>query len=205
MIVIIDYGMGNIYSIKNAFNYLGLEVILSNNPDTILSSDRIILPGVGSFYHAMNVLREKSLDIIIKESVLKYKKSILGICLGMQLLGKSSTEDSFCEGLGLIDCSVERFDQSKYPDLKVPHVGFNTVHIKDGASLYYGFEQDVDFYFTHSYRVFCENDEYVSGLCVHGETFVASFQKGHICGTQFHPEKSQSNGLQLLKNFVEKV
>jgi glutamine amidotransferase len=121
----------------------------------------------------------------------------------MQLLGTSSTEDGFTEGLGLIDYSVDKFDPKSTEWIRIPHVGFNTVNVRGNGFLFKGLSREVDFYFTHSYKMKCEDESYVSSTCFYGEMFVASFQKENIFGTQFHPEKSQSNGLFLLKNFME--
>lgn len=205
MIVIIDYGMGNLFSIQAALNYLGAESTISSDAYVITEATKLILPGVGSFYKAMdNILAGNAYEAILR-AVNEQKKPILGICLGMQLLGLSSTEDGFCLGFGFVDTAVERFDDNVCSDLKVPHVGFDTVAIANGKSkLFDGLNEYRDFYFTHSYRMaFCEQP-YAVGICSHGERFIAAFEKEHICGTQFHPEKSQTNGLSLLKNFIEK-
>lgn len=202
MIVIVDYGMGNLHSIQSALLYLGASSTVSADHRIIEEADKLILPGVGSFYRAMVNLKNCNLVEVINDAVLKKQKPILGICLGMQLLGKSSTEDGFSNGLGLIDCPVERFDEKKYTDLKIPHVGFNTVAVKGKTKLFSELESGADFYFTHSYRMAFTGQSYAVGVCSHGEDFVAAFEKGHICGTQFHPEKSQTNGLTVLKNFI---
>jgi glutamine amidotransferase len=205
VIVIIDYGMGNLFSIQSALHYLGAQSITSADPHIIHNADKLILPGVGSFYKAMSNLKATNLDALIKEAVIKKQTPILGICLGMQLLGSSSTEDGFSYGLGLIDCPVERFGENKFANLKIPHVGFDTVTITKENKLFDGLDSRVDFYFTHSYRMAFTEQAYAVGTCSHGEQFIAAFEKGHICGTQFHPEKSQTNGLALLKNFIEKI
>lgn len=204
MITIVDYGMGNLFSIKSAIHYLGAESIITSDLNIIKNADKLILPGVGSFKQAIVNLKKNDLDVIIKGSVTKKKIPILGICLGMQLLGSSSTEDGFSEGLGLIDSPVERFNDKLLGNLKIPHVGFETVSVVGETKLFEGLSSQVDFYFTHSYRMFFEHQPYVIGTCSHGETFVAAFEKDNICGTQFHPEKSQTNGLALLKNFIER-
>lgn len=203
MIVIIDYGMGNLFSIQSAIRYLGAESIISSDPNVISNADKIILPGVGSFYRAMVDLKANNLVALIKDSVNTKKIPVLGICLGMQLLGLSSTEDGFSEGLGLIECPVERFDNQKSEGLKIPHVGFDTVSVTHNSKLFYGLDSPVDFYFTHSYSMKYTDQPYAVGICLHGEPFIAAFEKEHICGTQFHPEKSQTNGLFLLRNFIK--
>ena len=203
MIVIIDYGMGNLFSIQSAIRYLGVESIITADPNIISNADKLILPGVGSFYKAMDNLHTSGLVAVLRESVISKQIPILGICLGMQLMGASSTEDSFCDGLRLIDCPVERFDDKKSEALKVPHVGFNTVSVMHQRKLFDGLGSQVDFYFTHSYRMKYTDQSHVVGICHHGESFIAAFEKEHICGTQFHPEKSQTNGLLLLRNFIK--
>ncbi|MBA4391136.1 MAG: imidazole glycerol phosphate synthase subunit HisH [Syntrophus sp. (in: bacteria)] len=195
--------MGNLFSIQSAIRYLGAESIITSDRNIISTADRIILPGVGSFYRAMEHLHTTDLVKVLRESVIYGKIPILGICLGMQLMGLSSTEDGFREGLGLVDCLIERFDVQKSEGLKIPHVGFDTVTMTHKSRLFDGLDAQVDFYFTHSYRMKYTEQPYGVGICFHGEPFIAAFEKEHICGTQFHPEKSQTNGLLLLKNFIK--
>lgn len=195
--------MGNLFSIQSAIHYLGAESVISSDPKVISNANKLILPGVGSFYKAMADLKANSLVELIKETVNKKKIPVLGICLGMQLLGLSSTEDGFSEGLGFIECPVERFDEKKSIGLKIPHVGFDTVSVTHTSKLFNGLDSQVDFYFTHSYRMKYTDQPYAAGICLHGEPFIAAFEREHICGTQFHPEKSQTNGLFLLRNFIK--
>lgn len=202
-IVIIDYGMGNLFSIQSAIRYLGSESIVTSDPSIISNAHRIILPGVGSFFKAMENLYTAGLVTVLRETVISRQIPILGICLGMQLMGASSTEDGFREGLRLIDCPVERFDDIKSEGLKIPHVGFNTVSVSQESKLFSCLDAHVDFYFTHSYRMKYTGQSYTVGTCCHGEFFIAAFEQDHICGTQFHPEKSQTNGLFLLRNFIK--
>lgn len=203
MIVIVDYGMGNLFSIQSAIHYLGVESTISSDPKIISSAGKLILPGVGSFYKAMANLKAGNLIEIINESVNKRRTPILGICLGMQLLGLSSTEDGVSDGFGFVACPVERFNDKACADLKIPHVGFDTVSITGKSKLFEGLGPEADFYFTHSYRMVFAGQPYAIGVCSHGEPFIAAFEKEHICGAQFHPEKSQTNGLLLLKNFFK--
>jgi len=203
VVVIVDYGMGNTYSLQSAFKYLGVETILSYEPKQILKAERVVLPGVGSFRRAMENLKKGELDATLKSIVLEKKIPLLGICLGMQLLGKSSTEDGFTEGLGFLDYPVERFTSECDKSIRVPHVGYDTVEVRENSLLFKGLSRKVDFYFTHSYRMTSEGKSYISSICLYGGEFIASFEKGNIFGTQFHPEKSQSNGLLILKNFME--
>ena len=200
-IVIIDYGMGNIKSVSSALKHLGIDkIVISNTYNDIKIADKLILPGVGSFVNAMNIIKNLELDKILDEVVLTDKKPILGICLGMQLLCKNSQEDGGAQGLGYIDAECNRFIKG---NLKVPHVGFNQVLINTKAKLYDGFRENNDFYFTHSYRLE-SNCDINQSYCHYGDNFIVSYEKNNITGTQFHPELSQTNGLKLLKNFIEK-
>lgn len=203
-IVIVDYGMGNIRSIVSTLKYLGVDQVeVSATYEELKSADKLILPGVGSFGKAMSLIEERSVDKYLQELALEQKKPLLGICLGMQLLGLSSTEDTNDgqrKGLGLIPGVIRKFDSN---GLKVPHVGFNQVAAHKDARLYEGLPGNADFYFTHSFKMNTEEDINQS-MCTYGEEFVASYERDNIAGTQFHPELSQSNGLKLLRNFIEK-
>ena len=200
-IVIVDYGMGNIKSIASTLKYLGIEeVVLSSDYKTLQRADKIILPGVGSFAKAMCQIKEKRLDIFLRELVVENKKPLLGICLGMQLLGLSSTEDGVNQGLAFVNGTITKFDNT---NLKVPHVGFNQVKAGDKSRLYYNIPENPDFYFTHSYRMLSSTDINQS-MCDYEGEFIASFELENIAGVQFHPELSQNNGLKLLRNFIDK-
>lgn len=197
-ITIVDYGMGNIYSLQSALKFLGYDSICSNKSEDIINADKIILPGVGSFKIAMDNIIKLKIDKSIKIAVKEHNIPILGICLGMQLLGVSSTEDRFSNGLNLFEGEVTKFtDQS----VKIPHVGFNNVYYPDNSTLYKGIKMNSDFYFVHSYKMKTNKIKGI-GYTSNGENFVASFEQGNIFGTQFHPEKSQTNGLLLLNNFI---
>jgi imidazole glycerol-phosphate synthase subunit HisH len=199
-VVIVDYGMGNIYSLSSALKFIGAnEILFANDHESLLSADKIILPGVGNFGMASARIHELGLDSILNDVVIENKKPILGVCLGMQLLGLSSTENGYNKGLGFIDGICERF---KDESLKVPHVGCNQVQANSSSKLLQGLDEAPDFYFTHSYRMTCSTDIGQS-ICDYGSDFVASFEHGHISGVQFHPELSQKNGLKLLKNFID--
>ena len=202
-IAIIDYGMGNIYSVISAFNYLGVAAELVDVPEDLAKFSYLVLPGVGSFRKGMEVLRAKQLDEAIRESVVEKGNKILGICLGMQLLGSHSTEDGDTEGLGLIDSEVDRFNHKEIGQHRVPHVGFNSVEFSERAGLFRNLRNNADFYFTHSYRMSVCNLPGRSAICLYGIDFLAAFEVDNICGTQFHPEKSQTNGLILLRNFLQ--
>ena len=197
-ITIVDYGMGNIYSLQSALKFLGFDSICSNKSEDIINADKVILPGVGSFKIAMDNIIKLKIDKSIKIAVKENNIPILGICLGMQLLGVSSTEDRFSNGLNLFEGEVTKFtDQS----VKIPHVGFNNIYYPDNSTLYKGIKMNSDFYFVHSYKMKTNKIKGI-GYSSNGENFVASFEQGNIFGTQFHPEKSQTNGLLLLKNFI---
>lgn len=198
-VVIVNYGMGNIYSVQSALNFLGFESEYSDDPEKILNADKIILPGVGSFRRAMENIISKGLEDTINETVQIKGKPILGICLGMQLLGTSSTEDGFTKGLALFDGIVERFSD-KY-DLKIPHIGYNEINPSIGSVLFQNLDAGSDFYFVHSYRMMTQITTGIA-TCNYGERFIAAFEQKNVFGTQFHPEKSQTNGLILLKNFL---
>jgi len=203
LISIVNYGMGNIRSIQNALQFIGSKSCVIRAGDEILRSDKIILPGVGSFRVAMENIRKQDLEAALNEAVLKRHTPILGICLGMQLLADTGEEDGLTKGLGWIRGSVKRFPDEKL-SIKVPHIGFNTVRFNPADSpLYNDLGAQADFYFVHSYRMICDDQEDVSSWADYGERFVASVHKENIFGVQFHPEKSQNNGLILLKNFCE--
>ncbi len=201
-IAIVDYGMGNIRSIVSSLKFLGVEdILLTSSPLELQSADKLILPGVGSFGRAINKIREMELDRILTTLVLDDKQPILGICLGMQLMGKYSHEDGENAGLNFIDRGIERFEDE---NLQIPHVGFNQVTPYEHSRLFDGLVGHPDFYFTHSYRMVANSFGENYSTCHYGSTFVASFEKENIAGVQFHPELSQTNGLRLLRNFIEK-
>jgi len=204
-ITIIDYEMGNICSVLNALTYLGYSASVSSDCREILDSNILILPGVGSFRRAMMTLCQTGLDQAIVEAVIDKGSKILGICLGMQLLAESSTEDGKTRGLGLIPANVERFKQDDLNGLKVPHIGFNQVTSESDSILFKDLPSQVDFYFVHSYRILPAGLPGKVAHCCHGETFLAAYEWDNVFATQFHPEKSQTNGLKLLKNFLLEV
>jgi len=198
-ITIVDYGMGNINSIIGALKYLKIdEIIVSNSLHEIASADKLILPGVGSFSMAMSNIKKLNIDTYLRDSVLVDKKPILGICLGMQLMADSSSEDSYSQGLGFVKGTVRRFSESS---LKVPHMGFNQVVIKRNSKLFKGLNNLSDFYFVHSFRMTSDADINQSE-CTYNDKFIAGYEHGNIAGVQFHPELSQTNGLKLLNNFI---
>ena len=196
--------MGNLASIKNALEYLNTNVIISEEPDLISKSNFSILPGVGSFKTAMLKIRKKNIDEAIF-NLLKKGNYLLGICLGMQILGKSSTEDGFTEGLGLVDNEVIKFEKSNTEGNKIPHIGFNSVNFDTGNVLFKNLNNNIDFYFVHSYFMQTKGLKKNISTTNYGINFLSSFNNDNIFATQFHPEKSQKNGLILLKNFLNLI
>lgn len=201
-VTIVDYGMGNIWSVTSALEYLNCKVLVSSDPTAILASETLILPGVGSFRKAMLSLQSLGLEKAIYDSVTAHGSKILGICLGMQLLGSSSTEDGETRGIGLINTKVDLFNPDEIGANKVPHVGFNTVTPDTGSILFKQLPKNPDFYFVHSYRMLTDGLEGISATCNYGSIFLAAYEEKNIFATQFHPEKSQTNGLILIKNFL---
>ena len=201
MIAIVDYNMGNLASVKNAFSVLGEEVIVESDPDKLKEYDKLILPGVGAYGDAMAHLKVNAMD----EAVKAYAKSgnyMLGICLGMQLLFDSSEEFGLHEGLGLIEGRVVAFDTARFShDLKVPHMGWNRMFTKEHA-LFKGMDQEHYLYFVHSFHAVCSNANNVIGETEYGYRFASAVQNENILGIQPHPEKSHKNGLAILKNFI---
>lgn len=200
-VVVIDYGMGNLFSVASALRYLGCDPLISDDPRVVKSGSHVILPGVGSFRLAMERLRTKGLDDAVRDSA-QAGHHLLGICLGMQLLGASSTEDGNTAGLGLIDNTVQLFNEAT--GVKIPHVGFNEISPTVGKGLFQDLPARPHFYFVHSYKMSVGTLACARATCTYGEEFLAAFDMGNICGAQFHPEKSQANGLQLLKNFLSR-
>ena len=200
MVTIVNYGMGNLRSIENALQYLGIACAIEDMPDRVAASDKLILPGVGSFARAMANLRSTGLRDALEKAVHGRGVPVLGICLGMQLLAERGTEDGISGGLGWIPGEIVRFKANK--DRKVPHIGFNTVSRRSpGQQMFSGLPEAADFYFVHSYHFVPRAPDTVAGECTYGEPFVAAVAYGNVWGVQFHPEKSQGNGLQLLRNF----
>jgi glutamine amidotransferase len=202
MIAIVDYNMGNLASVKNAFAKLGKETVVESNPANFKNYDKLILPGVGAFGDAMEHLRERDMIPAIKEFAAS-GKPILGICLGMQLLFESSQEFGEHEGLGLIKGHVQAFDESKFSEpLKVPHMGWNRMFTKEHP-LFNGLDEEHYLYFVHSYHVVCTNEEDTIGTTEYGYKFTSAVAHGNIMGIQPHPEKSHENGLKILENFIK--
>jgi imidazole glycerol-phosphate synthase subunit HisH len=201
-ITVVDYGIGNLWSVCSALRYLGYEAVVSSAPVDVARADTLILPGVGSFRKAMEALRASKMDEAILEAVSGKKRKILGICLGMQLLASRGTEDGETAGLGFIPAAVERFDPAELGALKVPHIGFNHVRNESASSFFQGIASPSDFYFVHSYRLLADGLPGYHGICHYGQDFLAAYEHENIFAAQFHPEKSQTNGLRLLSNFL---
>ena len=202
MVVIVDYGMGNLNSVRKALEVLGADAVISNKKSDLENADRIILPGVGAFGQGMKNLKELGLIDALKKEVLEKKKPFLGLCLGMQLIAKNSTELGFNDGLGWLDAEVRSLAE-KSRTIKIPHIGWNEITFKPESPLFIGFQNKPAFYFVHSYHVICNSESDVAATCDYGLTFTAAINKDNIFGTQFHPEKSQTVGLQVLKNFLD--
>ena len=197
MIAVIDYGAGNIFSVKNALDYLAYENCLTKSAEDIKNADGIILPGVGAFPWAMKMLNESSLVDTIKTEA--KKKPFLGICLGMQLLFDKGYEFEECDGLGLIPGRVDKIEE---PDLVIPHMGWNKLERNHDCPLLEGLSDNEYVYFVHSYKAFCE-DENLYAYCEYGHKVSALVSDGKtVFGAQFHPEKSGETGLKILRNFV---
>jgi len=203
MIIIVDYGMGNLRSVQNKLKKIGCHSEISSDPKTIAKADKLILPGVGHFANAMNKLSELNLLNTLNKIVLIEKVPIMGICLGMQLMGKHS-EEGLVKGLEWIDAKTILFripDSEKYR-LKIPHMGWNNIKVQPGSRLFKDIPVDAQFYFVHSYHYLIDSNNMITGITNYCYDFVSYFEKDNIFGTQFHPEKSQDAGMQLLNNFV---
>ena len=200
---IVDYGMGNIRSVVGAIEKIGHSAVVSSDADTLGACDKLVLPGVGAFADAMANISARNLGATLNRLVVEARKPILGICLGAQLLARTSSEFGPTDGLGWIDAAVERIPDA--PDVRVPHVGWNGIsHVRPSALLD-GVPADALFYFVHSYRIECRDPQALVGTCDYGGAFAAVVSKGNVHGTQFHPEKSQRHGLRVLANFIERM
>jgi len=204
MIAIVDYNMGNLASVINAFKKIGADAVLESNPDKLMHYDRLILPGVGAFGDAMEHLKSNGMDEAVKAFATS-GKPLLGICLGMQLLFESSEEFGESEGLGLIPGKVVAFNETKFDHpQKVPHMGWNElfqVKHETESTLFKGLSDAFYLYFVHSFHAVCD-DRYAIGKTHYGYEFVSAVQNGNIYGIQPHPEKSHENGLKIIENFT---
>lgn len=202
MITIVDYQMGNLRSVQKGFERVGHAATVSNDPEVIRKAERLVLPGVGAFEDAMTELRARDLIEPIRE-VIAQDRPFLGICLGLQLLFDIGLEGGRHEGLGIIPGEVVRFDLPA--EYKVPHMGWNQVRIRRPSPLLAGLSESPYFYFVHSYYVVPNDPEWIALEADYPDPFCAAVARGRLFATQFHPEKSQRNGLQLLRNFAEAV
>lgn len=196
MIAIVDYGAGNIFSVKNALDYLGLDCKLTSDKDEIKAADAVILPGVGAFPAAMAMLEKSGLIDTIKEEAAK--KPLLGICLGMQMLFEKGYEFEECDGLGLIKGSVRYMDE---PDLIIPHMGWNKLEKLNDCPLLENIGDDEYVYFVHSYKAECADENIAAYSEYGGRVPALVFDGKFVYGAQFHPEKSGDTGLKILNNF----
>ena len=200
-IAIIDYGMGNLRSLMNAFSYLGLDAFITSSNAEIEAAERVVLPGVGAFGDAMTAIRERGLEEGLTSQALEKRKPILGICLGMQLFAKSSVEHGHHRGLGWIDADIRRLEVM--PPLKVPHVGWNDMSFPEGDRLFQGIRPaEANFYFVHSFHMVCHDASDVLATTDYGGPITAVVRSHNLVAAQFHPEKSQDNGLQMLRNWA---
>ena len=196
---IIDYNMGNLASVSNAFKKLGVKAEIVNEAEKLKEYDKLVFPGVGAFGDAMEHLNETNLDDAMREFV-KSGKYVIGVCLGMQLLFQSSEEFGHHEGLGIIPGKVIKFDKKRCVNQKIPHMGWNKMFFVKNSTLFEGLK-DPYLYFVHSYHVVCD-EEYVIGKTLYGYEFVSAVNKDNVFGFQPHPEKSHNAGLKILENFV---
>ncbi len=202
-IAIIDYGMGNIGSVKMALERLGADTITSSDLTELSCADAYILPGVGAFPQAILNLQKYGLFDFLNEQVIHKNKPILGICLGMHLMANESFEQGRTQGLGWIEGQVIPIDPvDKY---HVPHVGWNDLLIARNDNLFNKIDYNAHFFFDHSYKFIVNNDKHILGYCKHGQNLVSVLRKGHIFATQFHPEKSQRNGLKMMRNYLNYI
>jgi imidazole glycerol-phosphate synthase subunit HisH len=205
MITLIDYGMGNIGSIVNMVKKIGGDITIASNVDQMRNATKLVLPGVGSFDNGMKNLHERGMVDLLNQKVLKEKVPILGICLGMQLITKTS-EEGVLPGLGWIDAHTVKFKSPIGKEIiKIPHMGWNMIHLRKKSAIFEDMFEDPCFYFVHSYYVDCRDAEAILTTTHYGAEFVSSIQKENIFAVQFHPEKSHKYGLRLFKNFYEKV
>jgi glutamine amidotransferase len=201
-IAIIDYGMGNVRSMANAMEFIGMEPVLSADPGELAQADRLILPGVGAFGDAMAALKERGLVEVLQRLIGEEGKPVLGVCLGMQLFARSSEEHGGSEGLGLIAADVKQM--RAHPPAKIPHVGWNDLSFDTDDWLFEGIPaSQPNFYFVHSLQMVCDNPATRIATCDHGTSVTAAVRQDNIVATQFHPEKSQDNGIRLLMNWAD--
>lgn len=201
MVAIIDYGAGNLQSVKKALDFIGAKSIITADENEINAASHIILPGVGSFGDAMHSIREKGLENVIKKSA-DGSKHFLGICLGLQLLFESSEESPGVDGLGIFKGKIVTIPKDN--GLKVPHIGWNSVSLKQTDGIFENLRDNSYFYFVHSYYLKDADEKVVGGTTEYGVPIQCAVQQGRVSATQFHPEKSSEAGLTILRNFVNR-
>ena len=200
MIGIIDYDAGNIRSVEKAFAYLGEQTVVSRDPSVLMKADKVVLPGVGSFGDAMGNLHKYGLVPVIHDMV-NSGKPLLGICLGLQLLFESSEETPGVEGLGILKGRILKIPPA--PSLKIPHMGWNSLHLQNHGRIFRDIPEDMYVYFVHSYYLHAEEPEIVKAVTDYSTEIHASVEKGNVFACQFHPEKSSRYGLKILENFAK--
>jgi glutamine amidotransferase len=201
MIAIVDYGASNLHSVRHALEAVGADVVLARTPEQLHAADRIVLPGVGAFGECIKNLRASGLMQALHEMVFDRGKPLLGICLGLQVLARDSEEGGVHAGLGWIAGSV-RMITAAGAGMKVPHVGWNEVLVTRSSGMFKGLRSDPSFYFVHSYHFVADDPSVLAATTNYGGVITAAIQRDNVFATQFHPEKSQQNGLRLLENFV---
>lgn len=203
-IAIVDYGVGNLRSVKNAFDqHASCTARVSDNPDDLRQADAIVLPGVGAFREGFDMLKKKGFVEALTLQAMHKRKPLLAVCLGMQFLMDASEEGGKTSGLGWISSRVRKFELPS--EFRVPHIGWNNLEVLQQSRIFSGIEHDTNFYFVHSFFVDCSNDDLLLATCHYGHPFAAAIQKGNIIGLQFHPEKSHHNGLRVIGNFIQFV
>ncbi|TWT33728.1 Imidazole glycerol phosphate synthase subunit HisH 1 [Posidoniimonas corsicana] len=200
MLAIINYEMGNLRSVQKALEKVGHDAVITDDPAQIAAADKLVLPGVGAYADAIAALRKKRLVEPIQQAIAD-GRPFLGVCLGMQLLFDVSYEDGEHQGLGVVPGRVVKFDVPR--ELKVPHMGWNQAAFAKPTRLFSGVQDNAYFYFVHSYYVVPEDEGVVAARCDYGSPFCAAIERDNLFATQFHPEKSQADGLRVLKNFAE--
>ena len=201
-ILILDYGMGNIFSVQKKLKSLGVNPVISNSVEDILNADKIILPGVGHFSKAMENLKKLNVINILNEKVLEKKTPVLGICLGMQLMALSS-EEGESNGLGWFDATVKKFTVKDKLNFKVPQMGWNTISVNKKSDLMNNIPDKSEFYFIHSFYMKCNSEEDILNKTIYESEYVSAIQKDNIFGVQYHPEKSHEIGEKMFKNFIK--
>lgn len=202
MITIVDYGLGNLASIVNMFRFLGFEAVVTSDPDSIVKAQKLVLPGVGAFKAAMQLIAKKDLLDPLNEAVIGANTPVLGICLGMQLLLEKSEEGN-CNGLGWIPGEVRKFPE--FSSLKVPHMGWNNVKLETPSALTNTLEPEQRYYFVHSYYAKTDDPQHRIMSTEHGIRFDSAIARDNIFGVQFHPEKSHKFGMRILTNFAQLI